>query len=81
MESLTIGGPGFSLKTLAQIDEFDRSCKAEKLHDANAPPVKVDLVPGKSVPGCGGICMVIIMPAFTKGEEGYPPVVSGIIAR
>src|SRR6266576_63837 len=53
----------------------------QKLHRANAPPVEVDFVPGKSMPRGSWVCMMVVVPSFTKGQERYPPVVGRIIAR
>src|ERR1700730_15107809 len=68
--------PALSVSTLSHVDHFDRFRQPQKLHDANAPPVDVDLVPGQSMAGRGWVRMMIIVPAFTKGQQRHPPVVS-----
>ncbi len=55
---------------------FDRSCQSEELHDANAPPVEIDLVLGKSMARRGWIRMMIVVPAFAKSQQRDPPTVS-----
>jgi hypothetical protein len=34
-----------------------------------------------SVPGRSGMCMVIVVPSFAKGQESDEPVIGGIIVR
>jgi len=62
-------------KTLSQTYQFDRSREPQKLHDANSPPVDVDFVPGKSMARGSRVSMMIVVPAFTKGQQRDPPVV------
>src|SRR5690242_15269188 len=46
----------------------------------DAVPVGVNFVPGDAVAGRLGNSMVIVMPAFAKGKNGYPEAVGRIIA-
>src|SRR5437773_10233320 len=63
------------LSTFGQTDKFDPFCESQKLHDANAPPVEIDLVPGEPMARRGRVRMMIIVPAFAKGQQRDPPVV------
>ncbi len=57
----------------------DFSGKPEKLKHPDAVPVHVDLVPAQAVPGRDWICMMIVMPTFTKGEQCHKPIVGRIV--
>ena len=63
-------------ETLSKTHQFYSSSEPQKLHDANAPPVDVYLVPGKSMARRGWMRMMIIVPAFAKRQQRDPPVVS-----
>ena len=62
-------------KPLSQTDQFDRSREPQKQHNANSPPVDVDFVPGKSMARGSWVSMMVVVPAFTKGQQRDPPVV------
>ncbi len=62
------------------VGDVDGFGDAQEFQDFERDPGNVELVPGQAVAGGGGVGMVIIMPAFAEGEEGDPPVVSGIVA-
>jgi hypothetical protein len=42
-------------------------------------PRRVEFIPREAMPSRTGMCVVVIVPTFTKGEERDPPVVTRII--
>ena len=42
-------------------------------------PGEVDFPPTKAHPGGAGVGMVVVMPTLAECEEGYPPVVAGVV--
>jgi hypothetical protein len=60
---------------------FDLRGEAKHLERPNAVPVHVYLVPLHPVTGGSGVRMMIVVPSFTKGQQGDKPVIGGIISR
>src|SRR6266567_8831324 len=77
MRVLHAGGLGI---LRIEFGHFDFAGEAEFRQDPDAPEVWVDLVPLEAM-ACGdGVGVVIIVPSFAAGEQGYPPVIAGVIA-
>ena len=62
-----------------ELGDLDFLGKADLREQPDAVVVGVELVPGEAVTGADGMGMVVVVPAFTAGEEGDPPVVAGVI--
>src|SRR5260221_719042 len=52
---------------------------AEELQDLDLDPGDIELKPGQAMASRGGMCVVVVMPAFTEREEGNPPAITGVI--
>src|SRR5690348_9424714 len=77
------GGSGsFSLgQAVFNRGDFDGFGEAKPLQHGDLNPGAIEFVPGKAVTGRGGMSMVVVVPAFSGGQKGNPPVVAGVIAR
>src|SRR5216117_2345669 len=53
--------------------------EAELLERPDAIPIQINFIPCDAMPGRNRMRMMIIMPAFAKGEDRDPPVVGGEI--
>ncbi len=53
---------------------------AEELQNGDLDPGDIQLIPGQAVAGRRGMRMVIVVPAFAKGEQRHPPAIAGIVA-
>ena len=65
--------------TTTEFLHFDVPRKAERPQCRDSVPVDVDFVPGQAMTGTLGMGVMIIMPAFTKGQQCHPKTVSGCI--
>ena len=59
---------------------LDGPGQTDKLQDANAPPVEIDLVPLQSMTSGGRVGVMIVMPALAKSKDRDPPTVTGIFS-
>src|SRR5580704_727121 len=50
--------------------------QAEFLEQPNAIEVQIELPPGEPMPDRNGMCVVVVVPPLTPGDQSYPPVVA-----
>src|SRR6202453_5517285 len=62
-----------------QLVELDVPRKAESPERGNAPPVHVDFIPRKSVLRGHRNGVMVVVPAFTEGEDCDPETVRGSV--
>ena len=58
----------------------DMAGEAEFSEEPDGVVVGVEFVPGEAVAGGGGIGVVVVVPAFSAGEQGDPPEVARVVA-
>src|SRR4051812_18316095 len=63
-----------------EADPLNGSGQSEELQDANTPPIEINLVPLQSMTSGSRMGVMIVMPAFAKGEQRHPPTVARILA-
>src|ERR1041385_7708285 len=54
-------------------------CQTQLLQRPDSIPVHINLIPCNSMTGGNRMRMMIVVPAFTKGQQSYPPAVGGKI--
>src|SRR5215469_2883594 len=59
---------------------LDASGEPEHAKQSDAEIVHVDLIPGHAVARRDRVGVVVVVPAFTAGEQSDPPVVAGVVA-
>ena len=57
-------------------NSFDPAGESHELHQANAPPVEVNLVTLQTVKRRRGMGVMVVVPSFAKSQQRDPPVVS-----
>src|SRR4051812_5542734 len=57
------------------VEHADVLCPSEFLEYSDRDPVLIELVPPRAVSGRGRVGVVVVVPAFAKGEDGNEPVV------
>src|ERR1700679_1541333 len=62
-----------------ELGDLDLFGQADLFEEPDAVVVDVELVPGEAVAGADGVGVVVVVPAFAAGEDGYPPVVAGVV--
>jgi len=55
--------------------------ESELYQHPDGDPVHIELMPLQPVPCRTRMSMMIVMPAFAEGEQGYEPIVGGIVSR
>src|SRR2546428_13762762 len=68
-----------SWRNLSQFPAVHMTREAEILEHPEAIPIQNNFKPCDAMPGKNRMRMMIIMPAFAKGEDRDPPVVGGEI--
>ncbi len=71
-----LGHPGRPWVVRVKLSHFDVGGKAKLLHQPNAIVVNVELPPSEAVLHRNGMRMVVVVPAFSAGEQRNPPVVA-----
>src|ERR1700730_2254758 len=64
-------------RELRQSDVPGESKRAQR---PDAVPVWIDFIPGNTMPGGLGNCVVIVMPAFAKSQNSHPKTIGRVIA-
>jgi len=62
-----------------ELGDLDLFGEADLLEKPDAVVVDVELVPGEAMARRDGVGVVIVVPAFTAGEKGDPPVIAGVV--
>ncbi len=75
-----LGRCGDSLFGDDSADHFDVRCPADAFEDADGDPVHIELIPGEPVACRGWEGVVIVVPAFTKGQYRDEPIICREIA-
>ena len=58
---------------------FDAVRESQQLQRTNTHPVDIDLVPTQTVTRRGRMRVMVVVPAFTKRQQRYPPGVTLIV--
>src|SRR5689334_10331159 len=53
--------------------------QSEKLQSSNTQPVQIELVPTQTMTRGGGMSVMVVMPAFTKCQQCYPPAIARVV--
>ena len=53
--------------------------QSHKLQSSNTQPVQVELIPTQTVARRSGISVMVVMPAFTKRQQRYPPAIARVV--
>src|SRR5215467_6422148 len=62
----------FELDGFFQLGRFHIPDKAHRAEDAKTVPVEVNLIPGQTMSRGLRVSVMVVVPAFTKGQHGHP---------
>ena len=63
----------------ASFDQFNLGCQSEELQHLNRHPSDIDFPPFHPMTGRILVGVVIVVPAFTVGGDGYPPAIGRMV--
>src|SRR5689334_8599010 len=66
-------------RTLIEPNSLDSARQSQQLKYANAPPVEINFVPAQAMLSRSRMSMVIVVPPFTKSQQGDPPTVPRVV--